>query len=400
MKTYLEQINKGIIDLEQDDSGNAISIIIAGDMCLDRRIEELSKKDKFDQIYNNVTSELDNKDLSIVNLECPITNRTNPIDKTGPKLKAGPETIQNLTYGLFDVATLANNHILDQGEHGLIETMGYLSGAGIKTVGAGKNLKEASKFLTLDIKNNKIAILNFTENEFSIAKKNNAGANPLNTVKNYYDIEAAKKKADIILVIVHGGVERYRLPSPNFKEILHFYADLGATAVIAHHSHCASGLEIHNNVPIIYSLGNFLFDRDYDYPYWFKSFFIRLFVNGNNVKKVQLVPYYQFQGGIGMRLMNKIEGEQFLNEIADLSRIILNEELLYKEWDKLCSKKSIRYLSIICSLNMLQKKILRKGICSSMILKKEKLLPLLNMFRCQSHREVMKNVIQNELDRK
>ena len=128
------------------------------------------------------------------------------------------------------------------------------------TVGAGDNLQQASKPLYIKIKNKTIAILNFAEQEFSVAGKNTAGANPLNIIDNYHSIQDAKQQADILLVIVHGGHEGYPLPSPRMVQTYRFFAEIGASVVVGHHTHCASGFEVYHGVPIFYSLGNFIFD--------------------------------------------------------------------------------------------------------------------------------------------
>jgi poly-gamma-glutamate capsule biosynthesis protein CapA/YwtB (metallophosphatase superfamily) len=398
MKHLLEQIKRGAIEFSQNENNQkGIDVIIAGDLCPDRRLEKMAAEDNVESIYNDVLDELKKKDLSIVNLECPLTNKTHPIDKQGSNLIADPKTIKIVSYGCFDVVTLANNHVLDQGRQGLLDTIQHCNGAGIKTVGAGGNIQEASRFLTVTVEETSIAILNFAEIEFSIAEENRAGANPLNPIKNYYQILEAKKKADIVLVIVHGGVERSRLPSPDFAETLRFFADFGVSAVIAHHTHCAGGVEIYNNVPIFYSLGNFLFDRDYKYSHWFESFFIRLSLADKKIRKIELIPYYQFKNGIGVKLMHGTDRHAFLNDIAELSGIIKNPDLLNENWFNLCSEKRTRYLSIACSLNKLEKKMLKLKIGTSIFFRKEKLLMLLSMYRCQSHREVMIRVLENEL---
>jgi poly-gamma-glutamate synthesis protein (capsule biosynthesis protein) len=314
MTNYIEQIKSGVINIRQGNTQNGVRIIVAGDLCPDQRVETLIMENRIQELYNDVHQELKNKDISIVNLECPLTKNINPIDKRGPKLSANPDTIELIKYGQFDFVTLANNHVLDQGHEGLMDTIHYCKSHGINVVGAGATIHDARQFQTITVKGKKIAILNFAEIEFSIADEKCGGANPLNPVQNYYQIIEAKKQADIVLVIVHGGVEKSSLPSPDFVETLHFFADLGVSAVIAHHSHCAGGIEIHNNVPIFYSLGNFIFDRENQYKPWYKSFFIRMTFFENNVGKIQIIPFFQFEYKSGLQLMNKEEEKNFLQK--------------------------------------------------------------------------------------
>lgn len=81
---------------------------------------------------------------------------------------------------------------------------------GIDTVGAGKNLKEASKVFYKQIGDQLLAVINCCEHEFSIATEHEAGANPLNLIQQYYQIKEAREKADNVLVIVHGGHEHFQ----------------------------------------------------------------------------------------------------------------------------------------------------------------------------------------------
>src|SRR5699024_1090893 len=105
---------------------------------------------------------------------------------------------------------LANNHILDYDERGLKETLSVCKENNIKTVGAGKNLKEASKTLYIDYREEgKIAVINFAENEWASATEMTAGANPMDIIDNANQIKKAKEKANFVFVIIHGGHEYY-----------------------------------------------------------------------------------------------------------------------------------------------------------------------------------------------
>lgn len=401
MDNIIDQIKTGTIELLPMLDENGIEIIIAGDLCPDRRIEKIAIEEdevNLEKLYHNVLPELKKKDLSIANLECPITRNLSPIYKQGPNLAADPRSLKCIQKAQFDVVTLANNHILDQDEQGLLDTIDHCKNAGLRIVGAGVNLDHASDYLLIKVKDITVAILNFAEVEFSTARTDKAGANPLDPIKNFYKINLAKKDADVVIVIVHGGIERYPLPSPGFVETLHFFADLEVAAVIAHHSHFASGLEIYNNVPIFYSLGNFLFDRGQDHSKWHESFFIRLHLTNSQVRKIDLIPYFQFKKVPGLVLMEGNDKQSFLNEIAELSFNIKHHEILLQSFHKLCLQKRIRYMSIANSLNKVQIKLLKHNIGRNLIIKKNTILRLLNTHRCRSHREIMTRALEDQLN--
>lgn len=148
------------------------------------------------------------------------------------------------------MCTLANNHILDQGEQCCLDTKRELEKAGIDTVGVGHNIGEAGIILYKQINGETLAIINCCEHEFSIATESSAGANPINPIQQYYKVQEARQNADYVLVIVHGSHEHYQLPSPQMQEIFRFYIDAGADAVVNGHQHCYSGYEEYKGKPI------------------------------------------------------------------------------------------------------------------------------------------------------
>jgi poly-gamma-glutamate synthesis protein (capsule biosynthesis protein) len=184
-------------------------------------------------------------DFSLVNLEAPIVEgKGSPIKKAGPNLKCNKSAIEALRYVGFKGVTLANNHFYDYGEEGALNTMALLNKVGISYVGAGKNLAEASRIFYQSIGNKTVAFINCCEHEYSIATEQTAGSNPINPVSQYYAISEAKTKADYAVVIVHGGIEGFQLPTLRMQDLYRYFVDCGADVVVNHHQHCYSGYEI------------------------------------------------------------------------------------------------------------------------------------------------------------
>lgn len=201
--------------------------------------------------------------INIINLECPIIeNKYKPIEKTGPNIFTKKQIINHLKELNINVTTLANNHILDFGDEGLLNTCNLLKSNNIKYVGVGSNLKEAKEPLILEKEDLTVGIINFCENEWSIAGDFTPGANPVNIIDNYKQINYLKDRVDHLIVIHHGGHELHPYPSPRMKELFRFYVDMGVDIVVNHHPHCISGYECYKDKAIFYSLGNFLFTSD------------------------------------------------------------------------------------------------------------------------------------------
>ena len=248
-----------------------MDVVVTGDFAPIYRTASLIKIKNYKLIYNDVLPVLKSADLAISNLETPLTLSDTKIEKTGSVLKALPESVEAIKYGGISLVTLANNHIFDYGEVGLKDTIDVLEANQIAYVGAGDCNKKARKPYVFEKNNKKLSIFSIAENEWSTTLGNRYGANPLNEIENYYDIVTAKKTSDFVLVIVHGGLEYYHLPSPRIKKLFRFFIDVGADAVISHHTHYYSGYEIYKNKPIVYGLGNFIFDLPDEIGDWHKG---------------------------------------------------------------------------------------------------------------------------------
>ena len=126
--------------------------------------------------------------------------------------------------------------------------------------GGGKDVTQAGYILYRSVSGKQVAFINACEHEFSIATEDRGGSNALELVKVYRSITDARRQADYVVVIIHGGLEMYQLPTLRMKETYRFFVDAGADAVVNHHQHCFSGYEVYKGKPIFYGLGNFCFD--------------------------------------------------------------------------------------------------------------------------------------------
>ena len=364
-----------------------MNVIIAGDFAPSEKISKYIKEKKYAEIFSKDLQQIiASADYSLANLECPVIKRTyKPIDKCGPNLGCGPEAVEAITYAGFSGVTLANNHIFDYGKEGLFETVKCCREAGLDVVGVGKNLKYAEKILILEKDTKKLAIINCCEHEFSIATETDAGANPLNLVRQFYAIQEAKQKADHVLVIVHGGHEHYPLPSTRMQETYRFFVDAGADAVVNHHQHCFSGYEIYREKPIFYGLGNFLFDKISKMPEtWYYGFMVELDFSEDRIA-YKLYPYEQCKNYIGVRLLHN--RHEFDKRIIELNNIIVDSR-------KLKSAENEYYAATVQSFktmyqpyeNRILNKLYRMNLLPN-IVSKQKYLKIYNYLNCEAQRD-------------
>ena len=345
---------------------------------------EIDLSDAFDEVAAiNKTC-----DYSIVNLECPIVlSNAQPIEKCGPSLKTNENAAKALKYAHFDGVTLSNNHFYDYGEEGVKDTLDILHQHGIDHVGGGLNLQEASKTLYKTIKEKTIAFINCSEHEFSTATDTKGGANPLDIITQYDEIKKAKEKADYVILIVHGGIEAFCYPSPRMKKTYRFFIDSGADAVINHHQHYYSGFEIYKDKPIVYGLGNLLFDTgSSSSALWNTGYMIHLLLEKSHVA-FDIVPYKKATGQPKIILLKDEELQLFHERLERLNAVINDDHRLQEEYDKLLTQKNGTYQSILTPYTS---KILNyahsKGLLPSFFPKQKKII-LLNRIECESHRE-------------
>jgi len=200
-------------------------------------------------------------DLSIVNLENPLTRRGIPAAKQF-NFRARPEYTRVLKAGGVDLVNLANNHIYDYSEQGLFDTIYFLDQAGIWHIGAGENLASARKPVVLNIKSVRIAFLGYyglrKHSGSHPASADSAGTalRSLSYIKQ--DIQAIRDSADVVIVNFHWGIEKEHLPETDQIYFAHKTIQYGADLIVGHHPHVLQGIEKYRNGLIVYSLGNFI----------------------------------------------------------------------------------------------------------------------------------------------
>lgn len=375
-----------------------MKVLIAGDYCEKYRVSECISKGNYATMFEEVKPIINKADISIVNFEFPIVkNDEDPIMKCGPNLKGQQKAVEAIKYAGFNVCTLANNHILDQGEHSCLNTKLLIDKAGLHTVGIGKNLHEARAILYLKSEDKTLAIINCCEHEFSVATANTAGANPLNPIQQYYQIRKAHKNADFVLVIVHGGHEHFQLPSLRMKETYRFFVDSGADAVVNHHQHCYSGFETYKGKPIFYGLGNFLFDHKIKrHEIWNEGYMVCLEFK-KDVISYDIIPYTQCNDIPQIKLLSEEEKRIFNQKIKVLCDTINNDLQLQNAFNAWVERSQHSLLSLFepySSRIMLA--LYNRHLLPSFITQK-RLLKLKNYVYCESHIDVLKLIIDKSI---
>jgi poly-gamma-glutamate capsule biosynthesis protein CapA/YwtB (metallophosphatase superfamily) len=249
----------------------SVNLEAVGDINLARTVGQEVLSSGSQVVFSGVEPAFDTADVLVGNLECAITSGGIP-QKKKFTFDAPPETAQALSTAGFDVLSLANNHAMDYGSAGLLDTLKILDTYGIAPVGAGSDAAEAHSPVILVRNGLRLAFLAYADVSIEsdgfdtrswIAGPAQPGIAWADIDQMSADIAAAKDRADVVIVFLHFGYEISTI-LPNVSAYQQQEAraaiDAGATLVIGSHPHFLQPIERYHGGLIAYSLGNFVFD--------------------------------------------------------------------------------------------------------------------------------------------
>lgn len=248
-----------------------VTLYAVGDIMLSRTVSQKIAQNSPDYPFQFVTDFLHTGDINFANLENPITNGpVVPIDSM--TFHATPGSEQGIKDAGFTVLCLANNHIPNYGAKGIADTIQGLDALGLKHTGAGNNLTEASTPAIMDVKGIRFAFLAYNDTDVippSYAAKDNPphpGTNVFNIPLMQKSVQNARSalNADVVIVAMHAGHEYHSQPDTDQVDFAHAAIDAGADMVIGGHPHVLQPIEKYKDKYIFYSLGNFVFDQQFE----------------------------------------------------------------------------------------------------------------------------------------
>ncbi len=292
-------------------------ILVAADWAPIRAFEPLLAADP-EAVYGTMLPVLRAADLRIVNCECALTAAATPVWKSGAVFKGEPRHVGAVTAVPFEVACLANNHVLDYGVAGLRETLRVLRRNGVLPTGAGLSEEEACAPLTLDVNGATIHIVNFSEGEDLTAAHGGPGVFGWDVPRMISLVRGLKRAGGVVIAIGHCGLEYVPYPPPYVAAAFRAIAEAGADCVIGHHPHVPQGIEWHGGRPIVYSLGNFVFYQATELLHRKTGFCVGVHVEGRRVSGIDLHPYRIT--GSGLRALAGADDVAFRRTLARISK--------------------------------------------------------------------------------
>lgn len=242
-----------------------ITLLFAGDVYFSNYV--LNAYDQAGGIQgvldDGIRQEISQADIFMVNQEFPFTERGTAAEDKQFTFRLPPHRVSILQEMEADIVTLANNHILDFGTEGLLDSCQTLEEAGIAYVGGGENLDRARELKTLEAGGKTIGFLGtsrvYMDASWAAGPSHPGVFSTYDPAQALESIREAKNQCDYLVVYVHWGVERETKPKEYQRTMGRQYIDAGADLVVGSHPHVLQNVEYYNGKPIVYSLGNFVF---------------------------------------------------------------------------------------------------------------------------------------------
>ncbi len=234
------------------------SLTAVGDIMLGERMNRTIRKFGPEYPFYCVYPIFRRSNIVLGNLEGPFSKNAEK-QKRNFTYKIDPKNARILRRAGFNIVTLANNHLLDCGREGVLETLSALKKHNIQYIGAGKNEEEAHSPAIMQAGKYKIGLLGYYWNRRTAARGNKPGSAMDSEEYLANDIRLLRSLVDRVVVTVHWGVPYDRYPSEEDQKKAHFAIDCGADIIIGHHPHIVQPFEVYKNRPVFYSIGNFAF---------------------------------------------------------------------------------------------------------------------------------------------
>lgn len=246
--------------------GDAITLGFTGDMMLGRFVEKTVDRYDPSVIFLGTGIDLTSLDYLTGNFEHPIINNDIKLENKEREkiyLAANENVLDIIKSAGFTNINLANNHMYDYGEDGILYTIEQFNKAGIPFVGAGQNRSEAYQIHYEEINDIRIATLGFTEvyTRAALTGIETPGVATSNIKIMLNKIEEAKKYADVVITHIHWGTEYKTKFDKRQQQIAEVLADAGVDIIIGHHPHVLQAVDRIDDTIVFYSLGNFVFDQ-------------------------------------------------------------------------------------------------------------------------------------------
>jgi poly-gamma-glutamate capsule biosynthesis protein CapA/YwtB (metallophosphatase superfamily) len=235
-----------------------LSLIAVGDIMLGGRTRRRIREHGRDYPFSAVLPILQRAPIVLGNLEGPLAQKAQKQNRNF-SYRVKPKVATSVLRAGINVVTLANNHLVDCGREGVLETLEALAAAGVTPLGAAANQNAAHEPVIREAGGVRIGLLGYYWNRRCAATANLPGSAMGVFEELETDIRQLRTRVDRVVVTFHWGRPYNPEPSPRARAKARFAIDCGAHAIVGHHPHIIQAFEVYRRCPIFYSIGNFAF---------------------------------------------------------------------------------------------------------------------------------------------
>lgn len=308
-----------VVSLDETETNEIIdNVLFLGDIALAHGVANCIEEFGYQYNFDKILDEFKNKSLVVFNLECCLTKRGNPWEPKPVLMNGKPEYLNIFPDNVRYSANLSNNHFLDLGVEGAIDTISNLKAKNIECFGAiDSDLDYFASSVTL--KNTKLIMLAYSPVAHPFKENECINVSDKNICEMVKDVQLHKDKNGLLIVSLHQGVEFCRFTDKQSRQRAHALVNSGADAVICHHTHVIQGVEIYKGKPIFYGIGNFLIDIDTKkMPNTKYSLGLELIIQSKIIKKIKVTPYF-IDENLQVQYLKGLDKNRLLHEINWLS---------------------------------------------------------------------------------
>lgn len=277
-------------EIPEEETAKEITMVFSGDILLSSYVLNNYENSGINGVISEeLLEEMKNADLTMVNEEFPFSTRGTQAQDKQFTFRVDPSYVKILQEMGIDVVTLANNHALDYGTEALSDSFQTLDDAGIAYVGAGDSRERAAEAYITELGGKTFGFLAASrvipEVSWNIDNQQPGMLCTYDSTALCEAIKKAKENCDYVAVYVHWGIERENMPQDYQRQLGKAYIDAGADIVIGSHPHVLQGIEYYNGKPIVYSLGNYIFNQSIE-----KTMLLKVTVSPENETMLQIIP--------------------------------------------------------------------------------------------------------------
>ena len=238
----------------------AMRVAAVGDVAMLARVRARARRDGFDAPLAALAPALRGADWAFANLEFPVADAGWVRPGRAAEFHHDPELPAALARSGVRVVSLANNHLMDCGERGLIRTLETCRAAGLEAIGAGLDLEKARRPASFESGGRRVKVLAYATPSEDAATLSRAGFAPLEESVVRADIERWRGESDVLVVSAHWGSMYVDFPPPRVIEWAERLEGWGADLVLGHHPHVMQGFRRRGRMLTLFSLGDAAFD--------------------------------------------------------------------------------------------------------------------------------------------